>query len=85
MAEESERENVSRIAATGREILGRLVSGATHEPVGLRQGQKIPTGTRPCKLQLAIGHVDGWGSADGIVYSDPTQNYQVFSAWQSYC
>ena len=37
-------------------------------PVGLRKGQKIPTGTRPCKLQLAIGHVEGWASADGVVY-----------------
>ena len=71
VAEESERESVSRIvAATGRDILGELVAGATHEPVGLRDCQKIPTGTRPCKLQLAIGHVDGWGSADGVVYSD---------------
>ena len=43
-------------------------TGATHEPVSVRKGQKIPTGTRPCKLQLAIGHVDGWASADGVVY-----------------
>ena len=57
------------VAATGREILGELVAGATHGPVGLREGQKIPTGTRPCKLQLAIGHVDGWCSADGVDYS----------------
>ena len=56
------------VAATGREILGELVAGATHEPVGLREGQKIPTGTRPCKLQLGIGHVDGWCSAHDIVF-----------------
>ena len=43
-------------------------TGATHEPVSLRKGQKIPTGTRPCKLQFAIGHVEGWISADDVVY-----------------
>ena len=43
-------------------------TGATHEPVSVRKGQKIPTGTRPCKLQLALGHVDGWASDDGLVY-----------------
>ena len=41
---------------------------ATHEPVGLMKGQKNPAGTRPCKLQLAIGHVEGWASADGLVF-----------------
>ena len=42
-------------------------TGATHEPVSVRKGQKIPTGSRPCKLQLAIGHVDGWVSDDGLL------------------
>ena len=103
MADESERESVSKIVApTVREILGEpeasasvrtltitdgilgvthaakqecddgtwilADTGATHELVSLRKGQKIPTGTRPCKLQLAIGHVEGWISADGVVY-----------------
>ena len=40
-------------------------TGATHEPMSVR---KIPTGTRPCKLQLASGHVDGWASDEGLVY-----------------
>ena len=70
------------VAATGREILGELVAGATHEPVGLREGQKNLTGTRPCKLQLAIGHVDGCSSADGVVYTVSDTNYQVLS---DYC
>ena len=43
-------------------------TGATHEPVSVKKGQKILAGTRPCKLQLVIGHVDGWISADGVVY-----------------
>ena len=43
-------------------------TGATHERASVRKGQKIPTGTRPCKSQLAIGHVDGWASDDGFVY-----------------
>ena len=43
-------------------------TGATHDPVGLRKGDKIPTSTRPCMLQLAIGHVEGWANADGAVY-----------------
>ena len=43
-------------------------TGATHEPVGLREGQKVSSGTRPCKLQLAIGQVDGWATADEIGY-----------------
>ena len=43
-------------------------TGATHEPMGLRKGQKIPAGTRPCNLQLAISRVDGWTIADGVVY-----------------
>ena len=42
-------------------------TGATHEPVSLRKGEKIPIGTRPWKLQLAIGYVEGWVSADGVV------------------
>ena len=42
-------------------------TGATHEPVGLRKGQKIQTSTRPCMLQLAIGHVEGWASAGSVV------------------
>ena len=32
--------------------------------LGLRKGQKIPTGTRPCKLQ----YVQGWANADGVVH-----------------
>ena len=115
VADESERENVSKIvAATVREILGdhepsasvRTLTitdgilgvtsagqqecddgtwvladtGATHEPMSVRKGQKIPAGARPCKLQLALGHVDGWAGADGVVFfSFQTQSCQVFS------
>ena len=55
-------------------------TGATHEPMGLRKGQKIPAGTRPCNLQLAIRVV----SMDGpllMVWSTSfrTQSCQVFS------
>ena len=40
---------------------------ATHEPVAMMKGQRIPAGTRPCKLKLAIGHVEVWAFADGWV------------------
>ena len=42
-------------------------TGATHEHVALMKGQRIPASTRPCKLKLAIGHVEGWAFADGWV------------------
>ena len=42
-------------------------TGAAHEPVGLMKGQQIPASNRPCKLQLAIGHVEGRAIADGLV------------------
>ena len=61
-------------------------TGATHEPVSVRKGQKIPTGTRPCKLQLAIGHVDGWASDEGLVYIESeTDMPSIFSNLQNYC
>ena len=102
MSDESEKESVSKNAATPvREILGEpepdvsvksltIIDGilrmthaakqecddgtwvladteATHELAALMKGQGIPAGTRPCQLKLAIGHVEGWASADGRV------------------
>ena len=54
-------------------------TGATHELVGLRKGQKIPTGTPTCKLQLAIGHVEGWASTDVSCILFRKQSCRVFS------
>ena len=59
-------------------------TGATDDPVALMKGQGIRAGTRPCKLQLAIGHVGDWASADGLV-KIVTQSCQVFPNLQSHC
>ena len=40
---------------------------------------KIPTATRPRELQLAIGHVDGWAGADGVVHNVSETELQSFS------